>query len=99
LSDQEGDRCAIRDALTDARLESHSARLAVQSYCAVLLYTRAGTPLGTLCQFDMKPQATPELTFGYLNAARPAVERYLWTTAKSASRPERSPILEHKQPA
>src|SRR3954470_9222348 len=99
LTAQAGDRCEIRNSLADARLESHSARLAVQSYCAVLLYTRAGTPLGTLCQFDMKPQATPELTFGYLNAARPAIERYLWTTAKSASRPERSVIVEHKQSA
>jgi hypothetical protein len=97
LTAQAGDRCEIRNSLADARLESHAARQAVQSYCAVLLYTRAGTPLGTLCQFDMKPQATPELTFGYLNAARPAIERYLWTTAKSASRSERSVIVEHKQ--
>jgi hypothetical protein len=94
-----GDRCEIRNSLADARLESHSARQSVRSYCAVLLYTRAGTPLGTLCQFDMKPQATPELTFGYLNAARPAVERFLWTNAKQASRPEGSLIVEHKQSA
>jgi hypothetical protein len=99
LTAQAGDRCEIRNSLTDARLQSHSARKAVQSYCAVLLYTRAGSPLGTLCHFDMKPQATPELTFGYLNAARPAVERFLWTNAKLASRPKRSLILAHKQPA
>ena len=99
LTAQAGDRCEIRDSLADARLQGHSARQAVQSYCAVLLYTRAGTPLGTLCQFDMKPQATPELTFGYLNAARPAVERFLWTKAKLASRSERSLIVKHKQPA
>jgi hypothetical protein len=99
LTAQAGDRCEIRNSLADARLESHAARQAVQSYCAVLLYTRAGTPLGTLCQFDMKPQATPELTFGYLNAARPAIERYLWTTAKSISRSDRRMIVEHKQPA
>jgi hypothetical protein len=99
LTAQAGDRCEIQNSLTEARLQSHSARQAVQSYCAVLLYTRAGTPLGTLCQFDMKAQATPELTFGYLNAARPAIERYLWTKTKSASRPERSLIAEHKQSA
>ena len=93
LTAQAGDRCEIRNSLTDARLQSHAAREAVQSYCAVLLYTRAGNPLGTLCHFDMKPQATPELTFGYLNAARPSVERFLWTNAKAAYRKKRSPIL------
>jgi len=99
LTAQAGDRCEIRDSLTDARLQGHSAREAVQSYCAVLLYTRAGNPLGTLCQFDTKPQTTPELAFAYLNAARPAIERYLWANAKLASRRERSLMLADKQPA
>jgi hypothetical protein len=85
LTAQAGDHCEIRNSLTDARLQSHSAREAVQSYCAVLLYTpRLGNPLGTLCHFDMKPQATSELTFKYLDAASPVVERFLWTKAKAA---------------
>jgi hypothetical protein len=84
LTAQAGDRCEIRNSLADARLESHSARQAVQSYCAVLLYTRVGTPLGTLCQFDTQPRATPELTFNYLSAAAPAVERFLTRSARAA---------------
>jgi hypothetical protein len=84
LTAQAGDRCEIRNSLEDVRLDNHSAREAVQSYCAVLLYTRVGTPLGTLCQFDTQPRATPELAFEYLSAAGPAVERFLWRSAKAA---------------
>ena len=83
--------CEITDSLTDARLTTHGARVAVQCYCAVLLCSPHGTPLGTLCHYDVRPRPTAAQTFEGLKETRPRVQQLLWTrlTAVTESRDAR----------
>ena len=71
--------CEITDSLTDARLVAHAAREAVRCYCAVLLCSPDGQPLGTLCHYDVRPRTTAPQTFATLKAVQPQVQQLLWT--------------------
>jgi hypothetical protein len=75
LTAENGARCEIIDAPTDARLTAHAAREAVQAYVAVLLKTPEGAPWGTLCHYDLQPVTPPLGIFEDLDAVCPAVER------------------------
>lgn len=68
----------ITDALADARLATHAARHAVQCYCAVVLRSPDGKPLGTLCHYDVRPRLTAPQTFASLKAMQPQVQQLLW---------------------
>lgn len=70
----DGDRCAIEDSNADHRLAEHAARMAVHSYGAVLLRNPDGTPLGTLCHFDIRPRPLDDSIFALLEAVRPDIE-------------------------
>ena len=65
----------IDDAPADDRLDGHAARDAVQSYLAVLLRNPDGSPLGTLCHFDVRPRPFDDAMFEILDAARADVEQ------------------------
>lgn len=88
LTTDDGTACDITNSLTDPRLTVHAARAAVQCYCAVLLRSPAGTPLGTLCHYDVRPRETPAGTLATLKALRSQVETMLW---KGMSRAEAGP--------
>ena len=77
MTAQDGESCWIDSALTDARLRTHNARTAVQSYIGVLLRSSSGAPLGTLCHFDVCPRRTEERTIRDLRSVRGCVERTL----------------------
>lgn len=85
MTAQNGTQCEIQDSLTDARLVGHAARRTVMSYCAVLLRTFDGEPLGTLCHYDFSAKETIQGTFDRLHACRPAVERHLAAGASIAT--------------
>ena len=51
------------DALQDARLSSHPAREAVQSYCGVPVMTAEGELLGSLCHYDVVPRDPAGIDF------------------------------------
>lgn len=70
--------CEITDSRTDARLTTHAAREAVQCYCAVSLCSPDGTPLGSLCHYDVRPRQTAAQTFAALKEMRPRVQELLW---------------------
>jgi GAF domain-containing protein len=62
--------CFVRDtggvfttanALTDARLQGHVAREAVQAYCGVPVMDAEGRLLGTLCHYDVVPRDPDQL--------------------------------------
>lgn len=82
ITAEDGKSCWIEDSLADGRLLEHAARNSVQSYCGVLLRTRQGHPLGTLCHFDLKPRRMPAGTMEMLQKVCPAVERELWKTRR-----------------
>jgi hypothetical protein len=82
MAAEDGSRCEIKDALEDARLTTHAARVAVQAYVAVLLKTPDDAPLGTLCHYDLHPVTPPLGVFEDLDAVSPAVERALWSMLK-----------------
>src|SRR5688572_12639168 len=70
IAAEDGSACEIQNSVQDSRLTHHAARLRVLSYAAVLLRTRDGDPLGTLCHYDVTPRQTPEGTFDGLFACR-----------------------------
>ena len=84
MAAEDGSRCEITDALEDARLTTHAARVAVQAYVAVLLKTPDDAPLGTLCHYDLQPVTPPLGVFEDLDAVSPTVERVLWASLKLA---------------
>lgn len=88
MTAEDGRNCEITDALNDARLTTHAAREAVQSYVAVLLKTPDGAPLGTLCHYDLQPLAPPPGVCEALERMRPVVERALCGMLKLAHTPE-----------
>jgi hypothetical protein len=88
LAAEDGRRCEISNSLADVRLGSHAAREAVQAYVAVLLKTPGGTPLGTLCHYDLKPVVPPDGIFNALERVAPAIERSLWALLNLAHTPE-----------
>jgi CheY-like chemotaxis protein len=61
------------DTLADPRLAEHPARLAVQSYCGVLLRNTDSTPFGSLCHFDLVPVAVTPETIELLELAAPLI--------------------------
>lgn len=70
-----GDRYTIEDSASDPRLLTHAAREAVMSYGAVLLTDEDGSPLGTLCHFDVCPRPLTVDIYQHLALVRPDVER------------------------
>jgi hypothetical protein len=78
LTAEQGTSCEITDAVTDSRLWTHAARESVRSYVGVLLKKRDGTPLGTLCHFDLVPHRIDPVAAESLQAVRRDVEAYLW---------------------
>lgn len=100
LTATDGGSCEIVNALNDSRLTTHTARDAVQSYCAVLLRSPAGDPLGTLCHYDVRPQQTPAGTIETLQAVQPHVENLLWErlSGAGATDPPLQDFLPDSQP-
>ncbi len=78
MTAENGGECEIQHSLNDPRLTGHAARLTVMSYCAVLLRTADGEPLGTLCHYDVLPRETRPGTVEDLRTCRAVVERTLW---------------------
>lgn len=64
---QSKDGFTIIDAPNDARLEGHSARQTVQSYCGLPIINSSGEVLGTLCHFDLEPRQLDQLDKELLN--------------------------------
>ena len=91
LTAESGSRCEIRDALQDARLATHAAQAVVQAYVAVLLRAPDGSPLGTLCHYDLHPVTPPLGVFEDLDAVCPTIERALWAMLKLAHVPRPTP--------
>ena len=85
---EDGRRCRIADSLSDVRLRSHAARETVQAYVAVLLQTPEGTPLGTLCHYDLQAVEPPADIFDALERVAPLIERTLWGLLNLAHVPE-----------
>lgn len=83
LASEDGARYQILDALHDPRLATHTAKATVQAYVAVLLKQPDGTPLGTLCHYDLHPVTPPLGVFEDLDATAPAMERSLWATLQA----------------
>ena len=80
----DGVACEITNSLTDARLTTHGAREAVQCYCAVLLRSPEGKPLGTICHYDVRPRQTPAGGVETLKALQSQVEKLLWARVNGA---------------
>jgi hypothetical protein len=78
LAAEDGTRYQIVDAPHDPRLTTHAARATVQAYVAVLLKMPNGSPLGTLCHYDLEPVMRPVGVFEDLDAVSPVMERSLW---------------------
>jgi PAS domain S-box-containing protein len=55
----------------DPRLVEHAARENVVSYCGALVRAAGGTPVGTLCHFDLRPQPVPADEIPLLEAVAP----------------------------
>jgi hypothetical protein len=91
MTAENGTACEIQNSLMDARLTGHAARRKVLSYCAVLLRTPGGDPLGTLCHYDVCPQETAPGTFEGLRECCAVVERYLWSNGASQRQQNVSP--------
>lgn len=68
---------ATPDAEEDPRLVDHPARESTLSYCGVMLETDTDPPFGTLCHFDLVPQAVPEEEIPVLEAVASLVARYI----------------------
>lgn len=83
LASEDGARVQILDALDDPRLTTHRARATVQTYVAVLLKRPDGTPLGTLCHYDLRPVTPPVGVFEDLDAVSPVMARSLWATVQA----------------
>jgi GAF domain-containing protein len=47
------------DAPGDERLATHPARVSVQAYCGSPIVNDAGTCVGSLCHFDVRPRLVP----------------------------------------
>jgi hypothetical protein len=73
---QQGDAVQVSDGRSDARFP-WMALNAVACYCGALIRDADGSPLGTLCHFDLQPveQLTSELAL--LKAAAPLVVHFL----------------------
>ena len=59
---------AIIDASSDPRAANNPERKAVLSYCGALVRDTDGTPIGTLCSFDPKPQPVMDHEIALLEA-------------------------------
>ena len=80
MASEDGDMCEVADAPLDPRLETHVARLQVQSYIAVLLRNTDGSHYGTLCHYDVTPRSTPRAVAEDLRVVRPLVEEAIIST-------------------
>ena len=78
LVEEDGESYEIRNSLTDPRLIGHPKRNTIHSYCAVLLRTPTGDPLGTICHFNLQQiDKSASKALEDLSAIRPLVERFL----------------------
>jgi hypothetical protein len=90
ITSEHGSRCEITNAPEDSRLTGHAARAAVQAYVAVLLRAPDGSPLGTLCHYDLNPVTVPRGLFDVLETVGPVVERSLWGMLRLSRLPRRA---------
>jgi len=58
----------------------------VVSYCGVLLHDDHGSPLGTLCHFDLKPCETRTSDLQFLETLAPILQRTIVALRHQASR-------------
>ena len=72
---------ALADARQDARVAAHPARDAVVSYCGALVRDGDGTPLGTLCSFDVEPRQVPAREIPLLEGVAPLLAQTLRASA------------------
>ncbi len=70
------------DTRADQRLDGHPARDQVIAYCGVLLRDELGSPIGTLCHFDLKPCDVPVHELPTMEAAAALI----------------APLLHHREP-
>lgn len=67
----------VRDASSDARLVTHPARDAVQSYAGVPIRLAGGRVLGTLCHFDGRPRMLPPGELSVMRTLAPLLAPWL----------------------
>ena len=61
----------------DPRLIEHAARASVVSYCGALVRSVDGTPVGTLCHFDLRSQPVPADEIPLLEAIAPLLTPFV----------------------
>ena len=79
-----GGTLAFSNAATDARVMHVDTP--VVSYCGVVLRDDDGSPLGTLCHFDLKPCETRTSDLQFLETLAPILQRTIVALRHQASR-------------
>lgn len=87
-----GQPLVVTDSLEDDRLSDHPVRATLRFYCGVPLRTPDDQPLGTLCHYDLAPQALPDDTFARLVSVRQVVEEAVWQRLKLTTAPAIAPV-------
>lgn len=61
----------LEDSATDPKVAAHPARNRVISYCGVPVLSADGTPVGSLCHFDLRPRIVPASEIPFMEAVAP----------------------------
>lgn len=77
-----GQPLIVTDSLEDDRLTDHPVRASLRFYCGIPLRTPDDKPLGTLCHYDLAPQALAHDAFERLMSVRHLVEGAVWDRLK-----------------
>lgn len=64
----------VSNSMEDVRLEHHSKRTIVRSYCGVPLHNEAGKVFGTICHFDFHPMPITDSIIELMEALAPLLE-------------------------
>lgn len=86
-----GQPLVVTDSLEDDRLKDHPVRASLRFYCGIPLRTPDGKPLGTLCHYDLAPQAVPDDAFERLMSVRHLVQQAVWDRLKLTTAPAIGP--------
>ncbi len=83
-----GSPLVVTDSLTDDRLVGHPVRDSLRFYCGVPLRTPDDKPLGTLCHYDLAPQApVSDDTLERLSSVRADVQKAVWSRLRLTAAP------------
>ena len=86
-----GQPLVVTDSLADDRLVDHPVRASLRFYCGIPLRTPDDKPLGTLCHYDLAPQALPDDAFKRLMSVRDVIAEAVWDRLKLRKAPAIGP--------